>query len=158
MRFLLCWYLPDDRDRSISGWASGARGLALQHGAECVQQGAHTSLAYGRIVKAFEEGALFGEYEAGAGPLGLELHRRQRDGDQRLVEGEVVGEDDAPVLHDLVVAAVEDVDGPARRATPARLAPANAEVERVLVGSPLLGAREPADLGRGIGEGGEDPR
>src|SRR5689334_3988768 len=59
------------------------------------------------VVKAIEEGALFGEHEQRALAGGFELDGCERDGDLPLVEMHVVAIDDARIRHDVEIDAME---------------------------------------------------
>src|SRR5687767_11126593 len=131
-------------------WPAGARGsrgdLLTEERGEPVEQQAGAVLALRRILEVVEERAVLGEDEPRAVAVGPHLDGRQRHGDEPPVEQEVVGEDDALTVDDVVVPAAELVQRPARIASHAHLAAADAEVELPVGVGPALGHPEPAPL------------
>jgi hypothetical protein len=76
--------------------------------------------------------------------IGTQLDGRQRHGGQPAVEEQVIGEDDALAIDDVVEAAAEEVVGAAVVAPRVQLAAADAEVQRPLGVGPSVGDPEPA--------------
>src|SRR4051794_12122810 len=130
--------------------ADGARGshgdLLTEEGGEPVEQQAGAVLALRRILEVVEERAVLGEDEPRAVAVGPHLDGRQRHGEEPPVEQEVVGEDDALTVDDVVVPAAELVQRPARIASHAHFAAADTEVELQTGVGPALGRAEPALL------------
>src|SRR3546814_3886778 len=86
----------------------------------------------------------------------LQRHRRQRGRDRPVVEPHGVGEDDAPLGHDIQNDGLVHMPRPARLARRRVLAAADAEVEAMLHVLPAIGLAEPAPLERRLGPGGEN--
>src|SRR3546814_11058202 len=76
--------------------------------------------------------------------------------DRPVVEPHGVGEDDAPLGHDIQNDGLVHMPRPARLARRRVLAAADAEVEAMLHVLPAIGLAEPAPLERRLGPGGED--
>src|SRR3954453_15099568 len=147
------WWPATHQAAKDPGGARDSRGDLLgEEGGEPVEQQAGAVLALRRILEVVEERAVLGEDEPRAVAVGPHLDGRQRHGDESLVEQEVVGEDDPLTLDDVVVAAAELVQRPARIASHAQLAAADTEVELPIGVGPALGHAEPALLELGVRE------
>ncbi|EEF93565.1 hypothetical protein CATMIT_01803 [Catenibacterium mitsuokai DSM 15897] len=106
-------------------------------------------------MQAIEERQLLGEHHPRTVAVGVELHRRQRRGQPVFadVHGEAV--DDALVVDDVEVMAVEAVDQPGRSAIDDDLFAAAAEVHAVFDHFHAVLAGAPGALGLRIGPGAE---
>src|SRR5690606_16502802 len=102
--------------------------LSLHLLCQGLQQLPRARLALADVVVAVEEGVLLGEDQARALAVRLELHGRQRGGDGIAADGHAVGDDDAPLRHDVLVDRVVGDERPALEAEAAALEAADTEI------------------------------
>src|SRR5262245_3673620 len=115
-----------------------AASSALQEGFELVAQFARAMLALAGVVIAVEDRALLGIDQPRAGARRLDLGGAERHRDARLVQMQLVADDNPLVLDDVPIGPVIGVHRAARRPAADAFLAADAEIRPVVRFLPIL--------------------